>query len=183
MSLLSLLLQASDDSGHVFYMDSRKETLPVFTLRAHESALTELTQCRSYDGRLATVAMDAALKIWDTRKGNPNCGGLTCVAPCPEANSILVLGSKKCLTIYDLQTSSQVRKHFGDPKIPETNTSVDEAMDGLTLNTMESDEDELNEYLGNISETVTKSKTASLSQANRKKRKPSEKIRKLVAKL
>jgi len=56
-------------------------------------------------------------------------------------------------------------------------------MDGLTLNTMESDEDELNEYLGNISETVTKSKTASLSQANRKKRKPSEKIRKLVAKL
>jgi len=73
MSLLSLLLQASDDSGHVFYMDSRKETLPVFTLRAHESALTELTQCRSYDGRLATVAMDAALKIWDTRKGNPNC--------------------------------------------------------------------------------------------------------------
>jgi len=72
-----------------------------------------------------------------------------------------------------------VRKHFGDPKTPETNASVDEAMDGLTLNTMESDEDELNEYLGNISETVTKSKTASLSQAN----KPSERIRKLVAKL
>jgi len=73
MSLLSLPVQASDDSGHVFYMDSRKETLPVFTLRAHESAVTGLTQCRGYDGCLATVAMDATLKVWDTRKGNPNC--------------------------------------------------------------------------------------------------------------
>jgi len=71
-----------------------------------------------------------------------------------------------------------VRKHFGDPKTPETNASVDEAMDGLTLNTMESDEDELNEYLGNISETVTKSKTASLSQANRKKKKAKRKNKK-----
>lgn len=66
-------MQASDDSGHVYYMDSRKEKLPVFTLRAHESAVTGITQSRSYNGCLVTVAMDSLLKVWDTSNNKPTC--------------------------------------------------------------------------------------------------------------
>ena len=54
-------------------MDSRKEKLPVFTLQAHTSAVTGITQCQGLDGCLATVAMDSYLKIWDMSTQQPIC--------------------------------------------------------------------------------------------------------------
>ena len=81
-------MQASDDSGHIHYMDSRKEKKAVFTLQAHTSAVTGVTQCHGYNGCLVTVAMDSLLKVWDTSNQKPTCilekkfADQVCCLPC-----------------------------------------------------------------------------------------------------
>ncbi|XP_067945612.1 periodic tryptophan protein 1 homolog [Watersipora subatra] len=182
---------ASDDSGHIHYMDSRKDKKSIFTLQAHTSAVTGLSQCQDYNGCLVTVAMDSLLKVWDIFNQKPSCilekkfkdqGGLTCVGTCPEASSILVLGSEKCLTIYDLMDSNQARKHFEKKNSTDVQSkAIDEAMDELNLNTMDYDEDELNEYLGNIAEAPKNDqplKSKANKHQNRKKKMAKRKSKK-----
>ena len=70
-----------------------------------------------------------------------------------------------------------MRKHFGkESSNKKKTTTVDEAMDGLTLNTIDSDE-EMNDYLENVVETKKKvpSSAKQAKHQNRKKKKAKRK--------
>lgn len=70
---LIMTLQASTDTGEIMYMDSRKQSSTVFTLKAHSSAVSGMTQCKCYSNCLATVSTDGSMKIWDVDGQRPSC--------------------------------------------------------------------------------------------------------------
>lgn len=77
-----------------------------------------------------------------------------------------------------------VRRHFDkeafSQKKKTTSSAVDEAMEGLNLNTLESSDEELNEYLENVAETAKPNKSSSKhpKHQNRKKKTAKRKTKK-----
>jgi periodic tryptophan protein 1 len=61
---------ASTENGYVYAMDIRQTTIPVFSLSAHNEAVTGLCLSSTVPGFLVTSSFDDSVKIWDIENGN-----------------------------------------------------------------------------------------------------------------
>jgi periodic tryptophan protein 1 len=123
----------STEAGVVHFYDTRNVPVtpaagkPVWTLQAHDKAVSSFDINPIIPGFLATGSMDKTVKLWNTQSST---GGPTMVvsrdmdvgkvfsctfAPDVEVGFRLsVAGSKGLVTVWDTSTNPGVRKTFGD---------------------------------------------------------------------
>ncbi len=145
--------------GTVHYFDARvvptshdKPSKPVWTLHAHDGAVSAFDISTSVPGLLATGSEDKRVKLWNIENNTPSMvvarnldvGRIFSVqfAPDPDvAFRLSVAGSRGQLQVWDISTNPSVRKAFANKvKLPETDgkerfVAVNDASD-------ESDDDE-----------------------------------------
>ncbi|XP_078322317.1 periodic tryptophan protein 1 homolog isoform X2 [Crassostrea virginica] len=152
---------ATTDKGYVFYMDKRAGK-PVFTLSAHDEAVTGICQSSSVPGLLITTSTDKTMKIWDIQDNRPSSvlernlklNQLFCVDACPEAPFVFAVGGEKEIKVWDIRESAAVRKHFA-PRAPvgvtmEGEGDIKEEMEQAMRDMMidKEEEEDVNTLLG-----------------------------------
>ena len=147
------------EAGTVHYFDARvvptshdKLSKPVWTLQAHNGAVSAFDISPSVRGLLATGSDDKRVMIWNVENNKPNMvvsrnlevGRIFAAqfAPDPEvAFRLSVAGSKGRLQVWDISTNPSVRKVFaGRVQLPESNGK--ERFVNASLSDYESDEEE-----------------------------------------
>ncbi|KAK5455938.1 rRNA-processing protein [Exophiala xenobiotica] len=125
--------------GTVHYFDARvvptshdKPSKPVWTLHAHDGAVSAFDISPSVPGLLATGSEDKRVKLWNIENNIPSMvvarnldvGRIFSVqfAPDPDvAFRLSVAGSRGQLQVWDISTNPSVRKAFAHKvKLPET---------------------------------------------------------------
>lgn len=152
---------ASSEKGFVFYMDSRVDRKPVFTLSAHTGAVSGLVQSSEASTCLVTASADGFLKVWDTADNKPSCvleknmnmGELHCLSRCPEAGFSFAVGGAKDLRVWDVREASSVRKHFCSAPGDQSDAAahVDASLGAMSLSAepLDSDEEDIREFFVN----------------------------------
>ena len=127
------------EAGTVHYFDSRKPPKagsegvgkPVFTLQAHDSAVTAFDVNPLIPGYLATASEDRKVKLWNVVDNKPamvvsrnlEVGRVFSAQFAPDqevAFRLCVAGSKGTVQVWDTSTNAAVRKVFaGRAKMPE----------------------------------------------------------------
>lgn len=183
---------ASTDSGRVYYLDSRTDK-PLYTLSAHNKAVTGLALSSSVKGLLSTISTDQTLKVWDILDNKPSLilekdlklNDLHCLGACPEAPFVFAVGGEKELRVWDIRSSAAVRKHFFN-RAPSGVTMEDIDDEGETTAAFEnldidndSDAEEMENLIAGFSgaaqTTVTSSSATSSKKKKKKKKKPKQK--------
>jgi len=123
----------STESGYVHFFDTRTppttpaDSKPVWTLQAHDKAVSSFDINPIVPGFLATGSVDKTVKLWNTQA---SAGGPSMVvsrdmdvgkvfsasfAPDKEVGfRLAVAGSKGIATVWDTSTNAGVRRVFGD---------------------------------------------------------------------
>ncbi len=128
------------EGGTVHYFDARvvptshdQPSKPVWTLQAHDGAVSAFDISPAVPGLLATGSDDKRVKIWDVQNNKPNMvvsrnldvGRIfsTQFAPDTEvAFRLSVAGSRGRLQVWDISTNANVRKVFAErTQLPESN--------------------------------------------------------------
>ncbi|CAF3877145.1 unnamed protein product [Adineta steineri] len=113
---------ASTENGYVYAMDIRQTTVPVFSLSAHDSAVTGLCLSPTVPGFLVTSSFDETVKIWDIENGGVTfiaerqfqTGQInTCIANPDFPFTFAIGGQSKGLQIWDCTENANVRSRFG----------------------------------------------------------------------
>ncbi|XP_021362950.1 periodic tryptophan protein 1 homolog [Mizuhopecten yessoensis] len=182
---------ASTDTGRVYYLDSRTDK-PLYTLSAHNKAVTGLALSSSVRGLLSTVSADQTLKVWDVVDNKPSLileknlklNELHCLGACPEAPFVFAVGGEKELRVWDIRSSAPVRKHFYD-RAPSGVTMEDLDDEGETTAAFEtldldkdSDAEEMEELIAGFSgapQTTEMTASGSSKKKKKKKKKPKHK--------
>jgi periodic tryptophan protein 1 len=147
------------EAGTVHYFDARmvpashdKPSKAVWTLQAHDGAVSGFDISPSVPGLLATGSDDKRVKIWNVERNIPSMvvsrdldvGRIfaTQFAPDPEvAFRLSVAGSKGRLQVWDISTNPSVRKVFsGRVQLPAHDGK--ERLIGASVSDHESDEEE-----------------------------------------
>ncbi|XP_033101650.1 periodic tryptophan protein 1 homolog isoform X2 [Anneissia japonica] len=111
---------ASTEDGFVYNLDVRLEK-PVFTLKAHEKAVTGLALTSETHNCLTTVSADHFVKIWDITDDKPSLiiskdmkmGIMNCLGNNPDAPTVLAMGGENDgVRLLDLRTMPEVSKRF-----------------------------------------------------------------------
>ncbi|KAJ1757558.1 rRNA-processing protein [Coemansia sp. RSA 1807] len=111
------------DSGLVRYFDVRmgENSAPVFTLVAHDEAVSAMDQHPTMPGMLVTGSSDETVKVWDVRtkpsmvmSRNPDVGSIFSAKFCPDEPMLLAMGGSNGESrIWDMATTMQIRRVFG----------------------------------------------------------------------
>ncbi|CAF4250683.1 unnamed protein product [Rotaria sp. Silwood2] len=113
---------ASTENGYVYAMDIRKTTIPIFSLSAHDGAVTGLCLSSSVPGLLVTSSFDDCVKVWDIDNENVTfiaerqfqTGRInTCLANPDFPFTFAFGGQSKGLQVWDCSENSNVRSRFG----------------------------------------------------------------------
>ena len=143
------------EAGTIFYHDARTSSpsaaKPVWTLQAHDGAVSSFDINPVVPGFLATGSDDKTVKLWNVQENKPSMvvsrnldvGRVfsTQFAPDPEvAFRIAVAGSKGKLQIWDTSTNSAVRKAFADT-VPLPIGDTKERFVGVANDSEDSDSD------------------------------------------
>jgi len=113
---------ASTENGYVYAMDIRSTTIPVFSLSAHNDAVTGLCLSSTVPGFLVTSSFDECVKVWDIENGNATfiaerqfpIGRINICLPNPDFPFTFAFGGQsKGLQIWDCTENSNVRSRFG----------------------------------------------------------------------
>lgn len=140
----------SSDDGVVCYCDVRTDT-PVYTLHAHNEAVTGMSLSAEIPGCLTTVSSDKMFKVWDCRDDKPQCvltrdvkmGGMNFVTSCPDVPLTFAMGGQKDgVRVLNLLETTAGKQHFQNrervksentrseetyPKASESNVTMDTA--------------------------------------------------------
>ncbi|KIX04305.1 uncharacterized protein Z518_05172 [Rhinocladiella mackenziei CBS 650.93] len=127
------------EAGTVHYFDARivptshdKPSKSIWTLQAHDGAVSAFDISPSVPGLLATGSDDKKVKLWDVEDNKPRMvvsrnlevGRIFSVqfAPDPEvAFRLSVAGSRGQMQVWDISTNPSIRKVFaGRVKLPES---------------------------------------------------------------
>ncbi|KAL3882781.1 hypothetical protein ACJMK2_029088 [Sinanodonta woodiana] len=137
---------ATTDNGHLYYLDSRQDK-PVFTLSAHNEAVTGISLSSHIPGLLVTTSSDRKFKVWDVMDNKPSLilekdfkmGQLYCVDGCQEAPFVFAFGGEKDVKVWDVRDSAAVLNHFksrapvkfsvSDGAVTETSIAMDTGED------------------------------------------------------
>lgn len=147
------------EAGTVHYFDARliptsheKPSKPVWTLQAHDGAVSAFDISPLVPGLLATGSDDKRVKIWNVEDSKPSMvvsrnlevGRIFAAqfAPDPEvAFRLSVAGSKGQLQVWDISTNPSVRNVFaGRVKLPESDGK--EKLIGVNASSDEESDDE-----------------------------------------
>ena len=147
------------EAGTVHYFDARnvpasheQPSKPVWTLQAHDGAVSAFDMSPSVPGLLATGSDDKRVKIWNVENNKPNMvvsrnldvGRIFATQFAPDlevAFRLSVAGSKGRLQVWDISTNPSVRKVFaGRVQLPESDGI--ERFVGASLSDYESDDEE-----------------------------------------
>ncbi|KAJ9604412.1 rRNA-processing protein [Cladophialophora chaetospira] len=147
------------EGGTVHYFDARvvptshdRPTKPVWTLQAHDGAVSAFDISPSVPGLLATGSDDKRVKIWNVQDNKPNMvvsrnldvGRIFATQFAPDSEvafRLSVAGSKGRLQVWDISTNPHVRKVFaGRVQLPESDGK--ERLVGASLSDHESDEED-----------------------------------------
>lgn len=153
------------EAGTVHYFDARqvpkshdKPSKPVWTLQAHDSAVSAFDINATVPGFLVTGSDDKKVKLWNIQDNKPSMvvarnldvGRVFSAqfAPDPEvAFRLSVAGSKGRLQVWDTSTNASVRNVFaGKVKLPES--SIEERLVGLNVSDDDDDESDAAEEEG-----------------------------------
>jgi len=115
---------ASTDKGQVVCLDVRQDKKPVWTLSAHNDAVTGLSLSSQCPGCLVTVSQDKTLKVWDVAGDKPEfvaerdlkLGQLHTCVTCPDAPFVTCMGGDKTsdnFKVWDIRESAPVKARFG----------------------------------------------------------------------
>lgn len=111
---------ASTESGHVFCCDVRTDT-PIFTLQAHDDAVSGLALSSQVPGCLVTASADETVKVWDIQDNQPSfvvsrdlqLGKILNASCCPDSPFVFCFGGEKQgLRTFDITESAPVRRKF-----------------------------------------------------------------------
>ncbi|GBC12923.1 WD40 repeat-like protein [Rhizophagus irregularis DAOM 181602=DAOM 197198] len=111
------------ESGLVLYFDARNfnQASPVFTLHAHDSAVSSLDVSSSIQGCIVTGSTDKLVKVWDVKDMKPNMvtsrdlgvGKVFTTQFCPDSPfQLAVAGSEGKVFIWDLSSNAGIRNSF-----------------------------------------------------------------------
>jgi len=184
-------LLASTDKGQVVCVDLRNDSKPVWTLSAHNDAVTGLALSSQCPGCLVTTSQDQMLKVWDIADESPvfvaeqemKLGLLHDVARCPDAPFVMVMGGDKRdnnLKVWDVREAAPVRARFGQRKLLNPLNTAEfgfATADEAEVKT-EDIEMEVGESLGSMSLKEEKSKEVSGGAAGKFKKKNTDKKKK-----
>ncbi|XP_071941448.1 periodic tryptophan protein 1 homolog [Antedon mediterranea] len=111
---------ASTDGGFVYSLDVRLDK-PLFTLQAHEKAVTGLALSTEPQHCLTTVSADHYVKVWDITDNKPalviskdmKMNIINCIGSNPNSPTVLALGGENDgVRLLDLRTLPEVYKRF-----------------------------------------------------------------------
>lgn len=110
---------ASTDKGMLYEVDVRHDK-PLFTLSAHEDAVTGVSLSSQIPGLLVTSSPDKHLKVWDIQDSRPSLvlnrnlrmDILHCVNCNPDHPFVFAVGANKDFKVWDIRESAAVRNHF-----------------------------------------------------------------------
>lgn len=113
---------ASSDKGLVYNFDIRLDK-PLFTLHAHEKAVTGMSLGYTAPDFLVTCSADHSYKIWDTQDNkpalvvskDPKMGVINNAVFCHESPFLVAMGGERdSLRLMDLSQHAPVVKRFAD---------------------------------------------------------------------
>lgn len=150
----------STESGCVHFFDSRNQPTtpgaakPVWTLQAHDKAVSSFDINPIVPGFLATGSVDKTVKLWNTQaaSGGPtmvvsrdmDVGKVFSAAFAPDTEvgfRLAVAGSKGVATVWDTSTNGGVRRVFGD-RVKVTDPNKVDRLVRASANDYESSSDE-----------------------------------------
>ncbi|KAJ2720272.1 rRNA-processing protein [Coemansia sp. Benny D115] len=119
------------EAGTVRYFDVRTATSkgdarPVYTLVAHDEAVSAMDQHPHVAGLLMTGSADETVKVWDVRDAKPSMvlsrnldvGNVFAARFCPDEPMLAaVAGSNGEARIWDLSTNATMRSVFGNAEV------------------------------------------------------------------
>ncbi|BFZ10086.1 hypothetical protein BsWGS_13125 [Bradybaena similaris] len=109
----------STDKGLLYEVDVR-HSKPLFTLSAHEQAVTGVSLSSQIPGLLVTTSSDKHLKVWDIQDSKPSLvlsrnlklDILHCASSNPDHPFVFAVGANKDFKVWDIRESAAVRRHF-----------------------------------------------------------------------
>ncbi|KAI9494356.1 WD40-repeat-containing domain protein [Zychaea mexicana] len=118
---------AATEDGIIQYFDVRQANgaaggKPLFTLQAHDGAVSALDVNASIPGCIATGSTDKQVKIWNTTDNKPNMvtsrnfelGHIFSAKFCPDAPlELAISGSNGKVHVWDMSSNAGVRQVYG----------------------------------------------------------------------
>ncbi|CAG8675848.1 14219_t:CDS:2 [Acaulospora morrowiae] len=123
----------STEAGLVLYFDVRNpgQNTPIFTLHAHDSAVTSLDINPLIQGCVVTGSTDKMIKVWDVKDMKPKMvtsrdlglGKIFSTQFCPDSPfQLAAAGSEGKVFIWDLSSNAGIRNSFnGRTNVPIRN--------------------------------------------------------------
>lgn len=122
------------ESGSLRYYDIRQVSnyqggSPIYTLVAHDEAVSAVDQHPTLSGLLVTGSADETVKVWDVRENKPSMvisrnldvGSVFAAQFCPDEPMLMAVGGSNGESrIWDMSTNADVRKTFGDAQVRAT---------------------------------------------------------------
>jgi len=116
------------DKGVVQMFDARQDDQPLWTLNAHSEGINGMVLSSQCPDCLVTGSSDKTMKVWDIADNKPTCvqernmklGMIHCMAGCPDAPFVTVMGGDKSsdnLKVLDIREAASVRSRFGSRKL------------------------------------------------------------------
>ncbi|KAJ2251321.1 rRNA-processing protein [Coemansia sp. RSA 455] len=119
------------EAGTVRYFDIRNVTngqgaAPIYTLVAHDEAVSAMDQHPTVRGLLVTGSADETVKVWDVREHRPSMvisrnldvGSVFAARFCPDEPMLMAVGGSNGESrIWDMSTNADVRSTFGDATV------------------------------------------------------------------
>eukprot|EP00960_Hanusia_phi_P074681 768287-Hanusia_phi.AAC.12 len=142
----------STDSGIVTCHDARHAGSNVYSIGAHDKAVTGLAVNQQVNGLIATASLDKTLKLWDVRGGkaeyittrNMDVDQVFCCSWCvdPEAAYVLAVGGKDGkLVVWDTTSNASIRQRFPTGRKEEDYEGMEEDMNKMNIDSEEDDSD------------------------------------------
>jgi periodic tryptophan protein 1 len=111
----------STEEGLVKCFDARATGEPLYTLHAHDSAVSALSVSSNVPGLVVTGGADRQTRVWDVRNGGGTClgtrdlgvGKVFSAEFCGEGMCVAVGGSKGKLVVWNLAGNSAYTRTFG----------------------------------------------------------------------
>ncbi|KAJ2004380.1 rRNA-processing protein [Coemansia thaxteri] len=129
------------EAGSVRYFDIRAASpAPLFTLVAHDEAVSAMDQHPTVRGLLVTGSADETIKVWDVRNQKPamvisrnlDVGSVFAARFCPDESMLVaVAGSKGESRIWDMSSNADVRATFGDASARSAGPVAEKPLVGL----------------------------------------------------
>ncbi|KAI8811412.1 WD40-repeat-containing domain protein [Cladochytrium replicatum] len=106
---------------------AQPDAAPLYTIHAHDEAVSALDINPSVSGMLVTGSPDKKTKIWDVRNDKPQCvaskdvgaGRVFAARFCPDSPaSLAVAGGRGTVVVWNMEDNAGIRRTFGDLQQP-----------------------------------------------------------------